>query len=202
MFRARNVPAQLYLGGLVETEAQAQLNMAERKSSEAETMQLPWSEGCYLCGEANPLGLQVKFNKERDRVYTEYCVDERRVGYDGQAHGGIVAALLDETMGWAVALAIGRMCITAEMTIRYMKPVPVGTRVIVSAKPGMCSRRLGVADGEVRDADGTLYARGSGKFLPISREETLRVDSQLIYPKGLRNLFNAAEDAPREDESS
>lgn len=176
-------------------EAEAGLTMAERKVVEPEPIELPWSESCFLCGERNSLGLKVKFKKDADRVYTEYCVDERRVGYDGQVHGGIVAALLDETMGWAVALALGRMCISAEITIRYVKRVPVGTRIIVSAKPGRCSRRLGVAEGEVRDADGTLYARAFGKFLPISFEETRRVDSQLIYPEGGKGLF----DVPVED---
>jgi uncharacterized protein (TIGR00369 family) len=101
----------------------------------------------------------------------------------------VVAALLDETLGWAAALAVGRMCVTAEMTVRYLKPVPVGAKIVVSAKPGRCSRRLGVAEGEVRDESGTLYARASGKFLPLSQGETRRVDSQLIYPEGASSIF-------------
>ena len=166
--------------------------MADGKSVEREPIALPWSENCFLCGHSNPLGLKVRFKRDGDRVYTEYCPDEGRVGYHGLVHGGIVAALLDETMGWAAALAIGRMCITAEVTIRYVKSVPVGTKIIVSAKPAGCSRRLGVAEGEVRDLDGTVYARASGKFLPISVEQTRQVDSQLIYPNGAKSLFSAA----------
>jgi uncharacterized protein (TIGR00369 family) len=131
----------------------------------------------------------VKFKKDGDGVYTEYCADKRREGYHGQVHGGIVAALLDETMGWAVAISVGRMCISAEVTIRYLKRLPVDTQIIVSAKPGRWSRRLGVAEGEVRGVDGTLYARASGKFLPISLEQTLQVDSMLIYPDGAQRLF-------------
>jgi uncharacterized protein (TIGR00369 family) len=163
--------------------------LAERKPAETEAVQLPWSQNCFLCGESNPLGLQVKFKKDGDGVYTEYCADKRREGYHGQVHGGIVAALLDETMGWAVAISVGRMCISAEVTIRYLKRLPVDTQIIVSAKPGRWSRRLGVAEGEVRGVDGTLYARASGKFLPISLEQTLQVDSMLIYPDGAQRLF-------------
>jgi len=171
--------------------------LAERKPADAEPVQLPWSEHCFLCGEGNPLGLQVKFKKDGDGVYTEYCADKRREGYQGQVHGGIVAALLDETMGWAVALSIGRMCMSAEVTIRYLKRLPVDTNIVVSAKPGRCSRRIGFGEGEVRGADGTLYARASGKFLPISLEETLQVDSMLIYPDGAESLFSAQRDGPQ-----
>ena len=162
---------------------------------EREPHPLPTSATCFLCGEQNPCGLRVKFQREADRVFTEYRVDERRTGFDGLAHGGVLAALLDETMGWAAALAFGRMCITAEVTIRYVKPVQVGTTVVVSAKPRSCSRRLCVTDGEVRDADGTVYTRASGKFLPLSVEETRRIDSQLIYPEGRKSVFDLPKEA-------
>jgi uncharacterized protein (TIGR00369 family) len=202
MFVAGDVPAQFNVSGVVEMETQEELTLAERKPAETEAVQLPWSQHCFLCGEGNPLGLQVRFKKDGDRVYTEYCVDKGREGYHGQVHGGIVAALLDETMGWAVALAIGRMCITAEVTIRYLKRLPIDTQIVVSARPGRWSRRLGHAEAEVRGVDGTLYARASGKFLPISLEQTLQVDSMLIYPEGADGLFDAQADDPDRREES
>ena len=151
---------------------------------------LPTSSTCFLCGTENPLGLKVVFQRDADRVYTEYKVDERRAGFDGLIHGGILAALLDETMGWAAALAFNRMCVTAEMTIRYVKPVRVGATLVVSAKPASCSRRLCVTEGEIRDADATLYTRATGKFLRLSVAETRRIDSQLIYPRGEASVFD------------
>ncbi len=175
-------------------ETQEELTLAQLKSAETEAVQLPWSQNCYLCGEGNPLGLQLKFKRDGDKVYTEYSVDNRREGYHGLVHGGIVAALLDESMGWAVALSIGRMCMSAEVTIRYLKPLPVDTKIVVSAKPGRWSRRLGHAEAEVRGVDGTLYARASGKFLPLSLEQTLQVDSMLIYPDGAESIFSELRD--------
>jgi uncharacterized protein (TIGR00369 family) len=151
---------------------------------------LPTSTSCFLCGEENPLGLKIRFMKTRDRVYTEYLVDERRVGFDGVAHGGILAALLDETMGWAAALAFDRMCVTAEATVRYLKRVPTGTTIVVSARPTSCSRKLCATEGEVRDGNGTLYARATGKFMPLSVEETRWIDSRLVYREGEQSVFN------------
>jgi uncharacterized protein (TIGR00369 family) len=161
---------------------------------EKKSRPLPTSATCFLCGEENPYGLKIRFHQDGDTVYTEYRVDERRTGFDGLAHGGVLAALLDETMGWAAALAFGRMCITAEITIRYLKVVEVGTKVVVTAKPASRSRRLCVVEGEVRDQDGTVYTRASAKFLPLSVEETRRIDSQLIYPEGGTSVFNLPEE--------
>ena len=175
---------------MVKTQTQAKLTMTQPKSNEKAHRPLPTSSTCFLCGEHNPFGLKVVFWKDGDRVFTEYNVDERRVGFDGLMHGGVLAALLDETMGWAAAFAFDRMCITAEITVRYVKPVSVGSTIIVSAKPVSCSRRLCVAKGEVCDVDGTLYTRASGKFLPLSIEQTRQIDSALIYPEGEESVFN------------
>ena len=175
---------------MVETQTQAKLTMTQTVPTDEKQRKLPRSSTCFLCGEHNPFGLKIVFWKDGDRVFTEYKVDERRVGFDGLMHGGILAALLDETMGWAAAFAFDRMCMTAEITVRYVKPVPVGSTIIVSARPASCSRRLCVAEGEVRDAGGTLYTRASGKFLPLSVEQTRQIDSALIYPEGEESLFN------------
>ena len=62
-------------------ETQEELTLAQLKPAETEAAELPWSQNCYLCGETNPLGLQVKFKKDGQEVYTECCVDNRREGY-------------------------------------------------------------------------------------------------------------------------
>ncbi len=175
---------------MVETQTQAKLTMTQQLPNQETHRQLPTSSACFLCGKHNPFGLKIVFWKDGDRVFTEYKVDKRRAGFDGLTHGGVLAALLDETMGWASAFAFDRMCMTAEITVRYLKPVPVGSRIIVSAKPASCSRRLCVAKGEIRDTDGTLYTRASGKFLPLSVEQTRQIDSALLYREGEQSVFN------------
>ncbi|MGH3085619.1 MAG: PaaI family thioesterase, partial [Gaiellaceae bacterium] len=57
---------------------------------------------CFACGRLNDSGLHLDFDVARGRAETS-CVPQRRhQGYDGTVHGGIVTALLDETMGWAI----------------------------------------------------------------------------------------------------
>ncbi|MEK6619571.1 MAG: PaaI family thioesterase, partial [Chloroflexota bacterium] len=57
---------------------------------------------CFACGRLNPAGLHLDFDVSRDRAETRYVGLQRHQGYDGTLHGGVVTALLDETMGWAI----------------------------------------------------------------------------------------------------
>lgn len=148
------------------------------------TEKLPNSTGCFVCGHSNPGGLAARFHIEGDRVRTRYTPAPAQMGYKGITHGGIIAALLDETMGWAPAIANRRFCVTVEMSIQYLKPIPIGHEVEVSAWVTDGRRRIWEAEGEIRDSDGNLYARGKGRFLPVSDEQTREVVSYLNFDEG------------------
>src|SRR2546421_5116698 len=75
---------------------------------------LPNSAACFVCGDRNHAGLAVRFYVEGERVVTRFTPREEHMGFNGITHGGIIAALLDETMGWAPAVANRRFCVTVE----------------------------------------------------------------------------------------
>ncbi len=148
---------------------------------------LPYSKWCYVCGKDNPLGFKVIFSAERGRVRVRHIPEVHRQGYLGVVHGGVISTLLDEAMGWAPTLAIKRMFVTAELTVRYLKPFPIGKAMLIEAWPERVSRRMALVSGQVKDEAGELYASATGKYLPMSQEETKRVDELLIYePQTLR----------------
>jgi len=66
----------------------------------------PNSRSCFLCGRQNPIGLKMTWHNDREagQVRAEIVVPEHFNGYPGVVHGGIVAAILDETSGRAVLL--------------------------------------------------------------------------------------------------
>jgi uncharacterized protein (TIGR00369 family) len=145
---------------------------------------LPNSTACFVCGHGNASGLKARFHTDGERVLTRFTPREPQMGYKGITHGGVIAALLDETMGWAPALANRRFCLTVEISIQYLKPIPIGTEVEVSAWVTDGHRRIWEAEGEIRDSDGNLYARGKGRFLPVSDEQTREVVSYLNFDEG------------------
>ena len=152
---------------------------------------LPNSKTCFVCGEDNPAGLQTRFYVEDGIVKTILKPQHHHCGYFNVVHGGVVAAILDECMGWAAARAIGYMCLTGDLNIRYLKPVPGDQELTVCAEVTRSSKRLVQVKGSIVDHDGSEFARGSGRFLPLSADETLLVDDNLLYRGGEERVFDA-----------
>ncbi len=151
---------------------------------------LPNSKGCFVCGEENPAGLQSRFYVEDGMVKMKLQPQAHHCGYANVVHGGVVAAAMDECMGWAASRAIKRMCYTGELTIRYLKRVPTDGDLVVCSEVKRSSRLLAHVEGRIVDAQGEVYARGEGRFLPLSVEDTLEVDDQLLYRGGEERVFD------------
>jgi acyl-coenzyme A thioesterase PaaI-like protein len=95
-------------------------------------------------------------------VISPIIVAAQYSGPPGAAHGGIVAAYLDEVLAAAVKLATARPAVTGELTVRYVKPVPVETPII--------GRGSLVADhGRYVDVEGRLEELGTGSVLATAR---------------------------------
>jgi uncharacterized protein (TIGR00369 family) len=88
----------------------------------------PNSRHCFVCGVENRFGFGLAFYETGpDEVEAEVVIPEKFEGYPGVAHGGIVAALVDEiSLRAAMAGRPTRFMVTGRMVIRYRKPVPVG----------------------------------------------------------------------------
>jgi len=140
---------------------------------------LPNYVHCYVCGHGNPRGFNIRFFLEGEEVVAELGVDATHKGFPDRAHGGVVATLLDETMGWAPAVKFGRFCVAGELNVRYLKPVPLGAPLVVRGRVTRADRRLWETTGEALGADGTVFARGRGKYFPLSETETDRIMAQL-----------------------
>lgn len=120
---------------------------------------------CFVCSGTNSHGLQVSFRRAAGRAEGETVVGEAFQGYAGVVHGGVVSALLDEAMFYALE-SVGFHGATVELTVRYRRPTPIGQPVRVEAECRGVNGRLGKAvatlwQGEVRCAE------GEGKFLAV-----------------------------------
>src|SRR6266498_2131848 len=87
---------------------------------------------CFACGQLNDSGLHLDFDVSRGRAETRCTTERRHQGYDGTVHGGIVTALLDETMGWAI-FHEGIWGVTGKLAVAFRRPVPVGEPLTVRA---------------------------------------------------------------------
>lgn len=121
---------------------------------------------CFACGAKNDRGLHMQFRHEGDRAICDYTPCEYQQGYPNRMHGGIVATLIDEAMGWAVygGAAWGA---TARLNIRFRKPVPLDAPLRVEAWIVRDRARLMELRGELRDASGLLLADAEGTFMKL-----------------------------------
>jgi len=148
--------------------------------------QLPTSPTCVQCGEpdANPHAYRLRWLAYPDRVETRFAPALEHTGYPGWVHGGVISGLLDETIGWALAVATGRFCVTRELVVRYRKPLPIGQPVTVVGRKESSTKRSALAVGEIKDDAGTVYATARGEFVFLPEQQALAVNCQLRYEPG------------------
>ena len=98
---------------------------------------------CFVCGDTNEKGLRHRFWIEGDYVTTNLEATPDYIGH-GAIHGGVVVALLDEAMGLSATIKKNCLCVTAELTVRYLKPLKAGTIIPferVWSRIGNCSAK-------------------------------------------------------------
>ncbi len=82
-----------------------------------------------ISGRSNPLAPPVQWTVADDGVTRGWAIySPAYEGPAGHVHGGFVAAAFDDLMG-AAQLASGRAGYTGTLTVRMMRPTPLGRRV-------------------------------------------------------------------------
>jgi uncharacterized protein (TIGR00369 family) len=128
---------------------------------------VPEYEGCFVCGSGNPFGLRLELYHEDGIVTTEYMPKADHTGYADTVHGGIISAILDEVMVWAPWSVTGKLFFTAEITVRFSKPLKTGAKATATGRIVRSTGRLHFTEGELKGADGTVYATATGKYIEM-----------------------------------
>jgi uncharacterized protein (TIGR00369 family) len=123
---------------------------------------------CFACGKNNPEGMRLKFayDEERDCFVCRFRLGKRYTGPPGHAHGGIIATILDEAMGKVNKLR-HVVAVTSEITVDYVKPVPLNQPLQVESREVSVRGRKHVNMGEIMNQKGEVLARSRGLFIAI-----------------------------------
>lgn len=151
-------------------------------------IRLPRYAHCFVCGKLNPVGLDLEFSYINDGIETSFVPSAEHAGYKDKIHGGILATLLDESMGWASIISRPVLCVAADLSVRYKLPARVGEKLIISAELLADKKRLFLARGKIVKEDGTVLCTGQGKYMPLSSQE---MDALITYAKW-QDLFYPA----------
>lgn len=100
--------------------------------------------GCMICGgrDGNPQSQALSFERQPDGSVSTLCrIGRQCQGYDGILHGGMISALLDAAMTHCL-FALGVRAVTAEMTVRFIAPVPTDRPFLLTAQVVSRKRRM------------------------------------------------------------
>jgi len=122
----------------------------------------PSSRTCFLCGRDNDMGLKMKWynNPQTNQVEGSVIIPEHFNGYPGIAHGGIVAAILDETAGRTVMLDgnFNDLFVTLKLDVTYRNFTPTGVPLKAIGRMINKGNRSRKVAAELSTPDGNITA--------------------------------------------
>ncbi len=134
----------------------------------------PNSSMCFVCGLKNIAGLKAFFYEtDEGEVIARFVPQEVHQGYPGRLHGGIAAAILDETIGRALMITYGDNVwgVTVELNLRFRAPVPLYTELQAVARITRDTKRIFEGEGELILPDGTVAVTAKGKYFKLRLED-------------------------------
>ena len=135
----------------------------------------PHQPHCFGCGPENDAGLGIRYGLDGDVVRATLTLDARHEGARGLAHGGIVAAILDDVQG-GVLVAMRTRAVTAKLDVDFVAPVVLGHELAVEAwLESFEGRKIRLA-GRILDS-GRTVASARGLFITVEKEHFLRYDA-------------------------
>ncbi len=126
--------------------------------------EIPLYSGCFVCGQENETGLKARFFWDEDKAVCDITANEAFSGYKNVFHGGIVATLLDEVMIKSL-LAQGILAVTAELTVRFLKPVNCGDKLHLEGWKSGGKGNVSLTEGRAVNQEGDTVARATAKYV-------------------------------------
>ena len=124
---------------------------------------------CFGCGDLHTTGLHlVAHAGEGVNLTAEFIVTSDHQGAPGLAHGGLLSLAFDEALGKLMWL-IRSPAVTARIETDFLKPVPIGSTIHISAEiTGKVSRKVYTsAQGRLDSPDGPIAVRASAVFVIV-----------------------------------
>jgi acyl-coenzyme A thioesterase PaaI-like protein len=131
----------------------------------------PNSRMCFVCGTENGFGLKSRFYElENGETLAVFQPANEHQGYPQRLHGGIAAAILDETIGRAIMSFYSDDIwgVTVEFSMRLRKPIPLDGDIRVIGRIEKDGKRFFEGSGEIVLDDGSVAISGKGKYMKMS----------------------------------
>ena len=123
---------------------------------------------CIVSGPANPMGIALECRREGDDAVATVSLGAAFEGAPGRAHGGIVAAVFDDVMGFVLSM-VPTPAYTGRLSVGYLAPTPLEIELEFRARLRDRDGRKLWIEGEAT-ADGGRFAEAEGLFIVVPVE--------------------------------
>ncbi len=125
----------------------------------------------YVSGEPGGRRLRVRYYRRQndDALLARAWFGPGTQGPPGHAHGGAIAALLDEAMGFSAWMA-GYRVVAVSIQVEFRQMVPLAAVTTLESRVERVDQRKIYPRARLTLDDGTLAAEASGLFLQLARE--------------------------------
>ncbi len=120
---------------------------------------------CIVTGQANPMGGAAHIVREGDEAVLRTTLHDAFEGAPGRAHGGVVAALFDEVLGFVLSIVCAP-AYTGRLTVSYRAPTPLGVPLDFRARLRSHQGRKLHIEAEARHGD-ELIADAEALFISV-----------------------------------
>lgn len=134
---------------------------------------IPEHGPCFVCGTENPASMGFSFYLDGERVLGYGTLTRAQQGPPGHAHGGSLAAILDEAMG-RVLWEMGHPVVAAHLEFDYRTPTPLNVPLVVEAELVSKGNRSLRTISHIKLPDGTVAVEGKGVFVELKEGFTSR----------------------------
>jgi len=142
------------------------------------------NDNCFVCSPNNSAGLHLQFFTDGAKVVSWFRVPGHLSGWDQILHGGLIATVLDEVMGWTALHLLRQMTLTKGISVEFLKPVYVGEEARIEGIPfAVKGEHEAVIKGFFYNGRDDLCARATGRFALFTVEamrERGMVDEKIL----------------------
>jgi acyl-coenzyme A thioesterase PaaI-like protein len=131
------------------------------------------SKMCFVCGVKNNFGLHANFYEtDTNELVALINPSEQHQGYPGRMHGGIAAAILDETIGRSICNGKDEQIwsVTLELKTKFRKPIPLGQELKIMGRVTNEGNRSFEGTGEIILPNGEIAVSAEGKYMKVNIE--------------------------------
>jgi acyl-coenzyme A thioesterase PaaI-like protein len=127
-----------------------------------------------ISGASSPWGCDITAHREGDEAVARFTLRSAHEGAPGRSHGGIVAALFDDVMGFVIQIW-QIVAFTGELSVRYERGVPLHRELVMRARLGSHHGRKVHMTADLWDGDARV-ATAKATFITITADQ-IRLDT-------------------------